>query len=309
MPESSEESEEDPSKPESGEKPNTGNSFPKEWEHTTGQRMAKQQLSVENSSEKPKTLMTNTSQHVENKGMPCTEEGNSLSSGEDIQVANTARKSRKKSGLDSDSDDSKNSSSEHSPQVPSVRKSRKQLVLNSDSESQSATSAAECDLQEVKPSKKSKAKSALDSDSDAGGQEPLSEDVACPKQGENDQRTTRSSEKSASSSKNCNTPSGVISAGTSCSAGQGPDMDSAENSSDSGDAENSDEDNSAESSDSMQGKGRIQKLAAQKRKKRESIFGQLKSARAKRQKKSWGYCNWCDVAKNCEFGKCCTQTS
>lgn len=290
MPESSEESEDNASRPESGVTSHTQRSCPQLGECTTGQRISKQQLTVENSPVKQKTFMTKTGHLVEDTGMLCREEENLHSSCEDIQAVNSARKSRKKSALDSDSDDLKNASSEDC-QVPSVRKSKKQTVLSSDSENQNSASAAEGDSQDIKLPRKSRAKSALDSDSDAGGKEPPSEDGACLEQGENNQKSTRSNEKATSSNENCMSPSGVSPYKTSLSASKCPDRgttseSTSENGSDSGNCKSPDKGSSEESSDGTQGEGRIQKLAAKKRRERESMFGQLKSARAKIQKKS-----------------------
>ena len=286
--ESSEDSGDNVANPLRGVKPNAQpDSHLEQKECTTGRKRHKRWLSVEKSAEKQKTEVTNIGLH--------TEEENVLSSGEDIKTVKSARKSGKKSALDTDSNDpDRSSSSEDSHQVHSTKKSRKQLVLGSDSDSCSSASAAEGDSQEVKSPRKRRSEPALDSDSDAGGKGPLPEGGACPTPDENGRRAATSNEEAAPPSQNGNLPGGAFPGKNSCgAASQCPDAGCAEgsatleNSSHSDNQESTGDDGSGtESSDSTQSEGRIQKLAVQKRKKRESIFGQLKSARAKRQKKS-----------------------
>ncbi|KAK7116017.1 hypothetical protein V1264_001773 [Littorina saxatilis] len=268
---------------------NLSDSSEDETEGIGQSNLMKQQNPVTKSTENREPHVKKENELSEETPLQNAVKGSMVTVGEEPQVVKLkgTRKSRKKSVLDSDSDDlSEHMSPGDAATLSILRKSnnKRQLVFKSDSENQSSDASEKEGSEEAVKMPRKRTKPAIDSDSDdntdTGEKKPLPhEDVNGTKDEKEIKASTSSEAQTRPVDQNCSTNQNISSnkswkkecsdTGYSESTTSGEDSDGTEN-----------------GSESSEHGGRIQKLASEKRKKRESLFGQLKSAREKRQKKT-----------------------
>ena len=258
----------------------------------------KKQKSKGNDSEKLPTAFREEGCNNEGSTVCHDEKSDNLaSSDEDGGPMTTSKKRRKTALLELDSDDPNHLEHQEDFSEQNSNENRKkqpqQGFLNAQT---SQVCSDDEDSLEIKTPKKPKTKSALDSDSDSREKESVCEiqdqkreNTSCGSKGtsadpSDTQHPTGSSRRENIS--DCST-SKVGKVSKRKSDDSAIIVDSSHSSDDSeSDGSSITDDEGSESSDNSQYKGRIQKLAAQKKKRRDSLFGQLRVSRAKRQKKA-----------------------